>query len=425
MTPPPVLPRRVVVTGLGVACALGFDPNTYWQRLLAGECGIRRWPPDAGGPALPVTIAGAIPDDALAAALGQPRQWQADRSGQLAVYVAGRALADAGLPSDGAHPRDMDVIIGSGHGNIAFTNEMAVAFDRNGYRKLRPTGVVRAMFNRPANLVSIRYRLTGGNHVVSCACATGSVAFGEAFHRIRFGLADLVLAGCTDTGLDIATFAAWNRLGVLSKIRDPERASRPFDRGRDGLVIGEGAAAFVLESLDAARARGAYPYAEVVSYALTSDAAHIVQPESEGQVRALRKALAAARLSPGDIDYVHAHGTATLVADAVEAASLREVFGADTERVPVSTTKAQLGHLMGATAGVELLSMILALRQGLIPPCRNLDDPDPSCALNFVRGDPLKAPITFALKNSFAFGGTNSVVILRRWDPPGRTGSRA
>jgi 3-oxoacyl-[acyl-carrier-protein] synthase II len=402
-----------------VACALGFDVDTYWQRLLAGECGIRRWPPGANRAALPVTIAGAIPDDELAAALGRQHLREADRSSQLALYVAGRALADAGLPTDGARPRDMDVIVGSGHGNIAFTNEMSVVFHREGYRKLRPTTVLRSMFNRPANLVSIRYRLTGGNHVVSCACATGSVAFGEAFHRIRFGLADQALAGCTDTGLDIATFAAWNRLGVLSKIPEPERASRPFDRGRDGLVIGEGAAAFVLESLDTAQARGASPHAEVVGYAVASDAAHIVQPESEGQVRTVHKALAAAQLSPGDIDYVNAHGTATILADPVEAASLREVFGAHADRVPVSTTKAQLGHLMGATAGVELLTMILALRQGLIPPCRNLDDPDPRCLLNFVRGDPLKTPITFALKNSFAFGGTNSVVILRRWDQPG------
>jgi|SRR5215468_7287887 len=416
MTPPPVQPRRVVVTGLGIACALGFDPDTYWPRLLAGECGIRRWPPEPRGAALPVTIAGVIPDDELAAALAREHIREADRSGQLALYVAARALADAGLPTDGARPRDMDVIVGSGHGNVAVSNEMSIAFDRGGYRKLRPTTVVRTMFNRPANLISIRHRLTGSSHVVSCACSTGSVAFGEAFHRIRFGLADQVLAACTDTGLDVPTFAAWNRLGVLSKIADPERASRPFDRARDGLVIGEGAAAFVLESLDGARARGASPYAEVVGYAVTSDAAHIVQPESEGQVRAIQKALAAAQVSPADIDYVNAHGTATIVADPVEAASLREAFGPHADRVPVSTTKAQLGHLMGATAGVELLTMILALRQGVIPPCRNLDDLDPSCALNFVRGDPLKTPITFALKNSFAFGGANSVVILRRWE---------
>jgi 3-oxoacyl-(acyl-carrier-protein) synthase len=242
------------------------------------------------------------------------------------------------------------------------------------------------------------------------------VAFGEAFQRIRFGLADQVLAGAVDTALDVTTVAAWNRLGVLSGIAEPARASRPFDRGRDGLVIGEGSAAFVLESLDSARARGARPHAEVVGYAATSDAASLVQPVVEGQVRAVRKALATAGLSSADIDYVNAHGTSTVVSDLVEAVALGEALGDHADRVPVSTTKAQLGHLMGATAGVELVSMILTLQRGLIPACRNLDDPDPRCSLNFVRGEPLKASVTVALKTSFAFGGTNSVAILRRWD---------
>ena len=416
MTPAPVHPRRVVVTGLGVACALGFDPATLWRRLLAGECGISRLARPPEDAPLPVTIAGVIPDAALAAALRSHHLREPDRSSQLALYVADRALADAGHPTDGGQPIDMDVIVGSGHGNVAFTNEMAVAFERGGYRKLRPTAVVRAMFNRPAHLVSIRHRLTGPSHVVSCACATAAVAVGEAFHRIRFGIADRVLAACCDTGLDRPTFAAWNRLGVLSRIPDPERASRPFDEGRDGLVIGEGGAALVLESLESARARGARAYAEVVGYGASSDAAHIVQPEAEGQARAIAKALASAGLSPADVDCVNAHGTATVVADRVEAASLRLVFGAHADRVPVSTTKAQLGHLMGATAGVELVTAILSLQQGLIPPCRNLDAPDPRCDLNFVRDAPLEASLTHVLKNSFAFGGTNSVIVLRRAD---------
>ncbi len=424
MTPAPPAARRVVVTGMGLACALGLDPETFWRALLAGECGIRRWPPTEAGVTLPVTIAGAISDETLAAALRRHELKEADRNGQLALYVAGRALAGAGLETKRVHPSDMDVIVGSGHGNVAVSNEAAAAFSRGGYRKIRPTTVVRTMFNRPANLVSIEYRLTGSAHVVSCACATGSIAIGEAFHRIRFGLADQVLVGCSDTGLDLATFAAWNRLGVLSKIPEPERASRPFDRERDGLVIGEGAAAFVLEWLESAQARGARPYAEVVGYGATSDAAHMVQPESSGQVAAIRKALASAQLSAEDIDYINAHGTATVVADPVEAASLREALGVHADQVPVSTTKAQLGHLMGATAAVELLATILAMRHGVVPPCRNLDDPDPRCTLAFVRGEPLKADLTFTLKNSFAFGGTNSVVILRRWDEADAGASR-
>ena len=416
MTPPPVGPRRVVVTGLGVACGLGLDTEPFWQRLVAGECGIRRLSLGAIGDTLPVTIAGAIPDEWLSAAARRHRLREVDRNGQLTLYAAERALTDAGLPTDGANPRDMDVIVGSGHGNVTISNEVALALEREGYRKIRPTSIVRGMFNRPAHLISIRYRLTGSSHVASCACASGLVALGEAFHRIRFGLTDQVLVGAVDSALDPTTVAAWNRLGVMSRNPEPERASRPFDRGRDGLVIGEGSAAFVLESLDSARARGARPHAEVVGYAETSDAASLVQPVAEGQVRAVRKALATAGLSPADVDYVNAHGTGTVVADLAEAAALREALGIHTDRVPVSTTKGQLGHLMGATAGVELVSVILTLQRGLIPACRNLDDPDPRCSLNFVRGEPLKASVTFALKTSFAFGGTNSVAILRRWD---------
>jgi 3-oxoacyl-(acyl-carrier-protein) synthase len=271
------------------------------------------------------------------------------------------------------------------------------------------------MFNHTASSASIRYKLVGTSFAVSCACASGAVAFGEAFLRVRHGEADAALAACCDTGLDFATFSAWNRLGVLSRIPDPAAASRPFDKKRDGLVMGEGAAGFVLETLESAQARGARIWAEVLSYASSSDARHIVQPDSAGQEKAVRKALAVAGLAPGDIDYVNAHGTATELSDVVEAASLREVFGAHADRLPVSNTKAQLGHLMGATAGVELVTTLLVLKHGLIPPCRNLDEPDPRCPLSFVRHEPLRVPVTHALKNSFAFGGTNCAIVLKRW----------
>ena len=409
----PVQPRRVVVTGMSVACALGFEVEEFWRNLIEGRSGICRLPNVADDSPLPVKVGGRIPDELLAAALERRKIDDPDRSNQLALYVAGRALEDAGLPTDGRETREMDVILGTGHGNVSFNNEAAHAFYSEGYRKLRPTAVVRIMFNRPANLVSIRHKLTGTSYVVSCACATGSIAFGEAFHRIRFGLAESALAACCDSGLDLATFAGWNRLGVLSRIPDPAQASRPFDEKRDGLVMGEGGAAFVLESLDSARQRGAHIYAEVLGYGCSSDAKHIVQPEVQGQVKAVRKALAASGLKPDDIGYINAHATATDIADVVEAQTLREVFGALADRVPVSNTKAQLGHLMGATAGVELVATIQVLRHGLIPPCRNLDHPDPRCALAFVRNEPLAARVRFALKNSFAFGGTNSAIILR------------
>ena len=409
-------PSRVVITGLSVATALGFEVEEFWTALLAGRCGISRLPWLADDSPLPTKYAGHIADDALAAALERLGVDDPDRSNQLTLYAVGRALADAGLPADGKTEIESEMILGTGHGNAAFTTESARAFFGGGYRKLRPTAVVRLMFNRPANIASIRFKLTGSSFVVCCACATGSIAMGEAFHKIRFGVANRAVAACADSGLDIGTFSAWNRLGVLSRNPDPKRACRPFDRDRDGLVMGEGAAGFVLESLEVAQARGARIYAEVLGYGCTSDAKHIVQPDVAGQVRALRKSLAEAGVAPEEVDYVNAHGTATEPADVVEAATLREVFGAHTDALPVSNTKAQLGHLMGATAGVELVATITAMRKGVIPPSRNLDNPDPRCPLCFVRGEPLKKDVRIALKNSFAFGGTNSALILRRWD---------
>jgi len=403
-------PRRVVVTGMSVACALGFEVDEFWRNLLDGRCGISRLPGVPDDSPIPVKIAGCIPDDRLAAALARLKiDDEPDRSSRLGLYVAGRALEDAGLQG----PREMDVILGTGHGNVAVSNEQTRVFYADGFRKLRPTTVLRVMFNRTANLVSIRHQLTGISYVVSCACATGAIAFSEAYHRIRFGLAESALAACCDTGLDVPTFAAWGRLGVLSKIPDPATASRPFDRDRQGLVMGEGGAAFVLEPLEAAKARGARILAEVGGVGGTSDGKHLVHPEVPQQVRAVRMALEAAGLAPNEIGYVNAHGTATEVADLVEAQTIREVFGAHADRVPVSNTKAQLGHLMGATAGVELVTTIQVLREGLIPPNRNLENPDPRCPLAFVRNEPLRVPVAAAVKNSFAFGGTNSAIVLR------------
>jgi len=406
--------RRVVITGLAVATPLGLEVDTLWRALLAGACGISHLPVELAGPELPVRIAGQIDDGTLAAGLKRYGIEERDRNGQLGLYVVGRALEDAGYPVDGEAPLDLDVIVGSGHGAVAVSNQAARAHVEGGWRRVRPTTVVRSMFNRPASLASIKYRLTGTSFVVSAACASGALALGEAFLRVALGVTEGVVAACCDTGLDPATFAAWNRLGVLSRIAEPAQASRPFDVKRDGLVIGEGAAAYVLETRERAEKRGAHIWAEVLGYGSASDATHLVRPDTSGQVRAIRIALGRAGIGPESLDYVSAHGTATELADIVEAAALREALGEYGGRVPVSNTKAQLGHLMGATAGVELATTVLALRHGLLPACQNLDDPDPRCPLNFVRGEPLAASARVALKNTFAFGGTSCAVVLAR-----------
>jgi 3-oxoacyl-[acyl-carrier-protein] synthase II len=412
----PLPPRRVVITGMSVACALGIELETYWGNLLSGQCGIRRQRNLPDDSPLPTKYCGWMDDELVTAASQRYRIDDPDRTIQLGLYVAGRALEDAGLPTDGKRASEVDVIAGTGHGNVAFHHEAVAAYLAGGYRKLRPTTVVRIMFNRLANVVSMRYKLTGVGYVVSCACASGSIAVGTALQQVRFGMTDRALALCADCGLDALSFAAWNRLGVFARHPDPEKASRPFDRDRDGLVMGEGAAAFVLESLESAQSRGARIWAEIIGYGTSSDASHIVVPEVAGQVKAIQSALRNAGVAPEQIDYVNAHGTSTVPADKAEAASLIEALGEAGRTVPVSNTKAQLGHLMGATAGVELATTLLAMRKGLIPPNRNLDHPDPECPLNFVRNEPLRRDIRIALKNSFAFGGTNSVLVLSRVD---------
>lgn len=409
------LPRRVVITGASVATALGFDLDTFWANLVAGACGISRVPQVPADSPLPVPHAGCIADAELAAAAERLNVDDPDRANQLALIAVGAALANAGWPTDGQADLPHDLILGTGHGNGAFTNEAVKTFNEAGYRKLRPTTVVRSMFNRPANVSSIRFRLTGSSFVVSCACATGSIALGDAFLRIRFGLTEHAVAACADHGLDLPTFSAWNRLGVFSKIPDPAKASRPFDVKRDGLIMGEGAAGFVLESLESAQARGARILAEIVGYGSTCDARHIVVPDSTQQVRAIRQALAMAGITPDQLGYINAHGTGTDIADVVEAATLRTVLGEAADRIPVTNTKAQLGHLMGATAGVETVTSLLVLQHGLIPPCQNLDEPDPRCPLRFVRGEPLATQPEYVLKNSFAFGGTNCALVFKRW----------
>ena len=260
--PPAITPRRVAITGISVATALGLEVDELWRALLAGACGISPLPAAMAGPELPVRIAGQVDDAALAAGLARYGIDERDRNGQLGLYAVGRALEDARYPTDGVAPLDLDVIVGSGHGGVAVSNAGMRAYMEGGWRRVRPTTVVRTMFNRPASLASIQYRLTGTSFVISAACASGAVALGEAFHRVAFGLSDGAVAACCDTGLDAATFAAWNRLGVLSRIPDPARASRPFDVKRDGLVIGEGAAAFVLEPLERAERRGARIWAD-------------------------------------------------------------------------------------------------------------------------------------------------------------------
>jgi len=397
---PPVPPRRVAITGMGVACGLGVEVEEFWSALLAGEHGIGPLSMIPDDMDVPVRIGGLVPDEELQSGLLRYGIREPDRPDQLGLYSMARALDDAGFATDGSERLECDVISGSAHGCVLYSNEATRGYwTRGGWRRMRPTGVLRTMFNRAANLASVTFGLVGSSYAVSAACASAMIAMGEAFLRIRFGIADRALAASNDCSFDASTYGAWSRLGVLSRIPEPGAAMRPFDRGRQGMLVAEGGAAFVMEAWDVAEARGADVLAEVVGYGSVSTATNMTQPEADGQARSVRAALAMAGLSPEDIDYVNAHGTATEVADVVEAESLLLALGEHGRAVPVSGIKGQLGHMMGATAGVETAATIEAMRHGVIPPNANLDDPDPRCPLAFVRGEPLRRDITYALKN--------------------------
>ena len=405
--------NRVAVTGVGVACPLGVDLAHVWTRLLAGDVGFSKRPGDESREARDLWV-GAVPRDALEERAAARGLREPDLPALMALHVVGDALESAGLPVDGASELPHALVVGCGHGNIAFQHDMCRAFEARGRRGIRPTSVVRIMFNRVANLPAIRYKLTGPNHTVSAACASGAVAFGEAYHKVRHGVVPAAVAACTDSGLESATLAAWDKLGMLSRESEARRAARPFAADRVGLVIGEGAAAFVLEPLEAAVARGQEVLAEVIGYGAGSDAAHIVQPDAAGEARAIKAALADAQLAPTDerIDYVNLHGTGTEMADRAEAEALAAVFRERAASIPCSNPKAQIGHLMGAAAGVELALMLAAIRAQTIPSLRNLETPDPACPLAFVT-ESMRTPIRIAVKNTFAFGGSNAVVVLR------------
>ncbi|MGH9465500.1 MAG: beta-ketoacyl-[acyl-carrier-protein] synthase family protein, partial [Thermoanaerobaculia bacterium] len=406
--------RRVVVTGLGLATALGCDEESVWQGLASGSTGIGRLAVSAAGD-LPVRTAARVDDGALAAGVAGLGRKSEDRALDMALVVAAQALTGAGLwPA--ADRRPVATLFGTGMGPAATFYEAYRAFFGGGVKALRPTTVPRAMYNSLSATLSLVFGLTGPNTTLVAACASSTQAIGEAFWRIRDGRAERVLAGGAEAFFNPLFFGAWSRLGVLSRNPDPAAACRPFDRDRDGTVLGEGAAAVVLEELQAARARGARIRGEVVGFGESSDADHLTRPSVEGQAAAMREALATAGLPISEIAYVNAHGTATRQNDSAECRSLATVLGAAAERVPVGSSKSFFGHTLGAAGSIETVATLLALERGWIPPNLNLERPDPECAVRLVGAtrEPLAAPV--AMKNSFGFGGSNAVLVLRRWE---------
>ncbi len=396
--------RRVVITGAGTVNALGHDVPATWAAMQAGRCGIAPLDiPDVDR--LTVRIGGQVRGWDAADHLDRVALSSADRFAQFALVSAAQALAQSGLVV--GEGLDCGVILGTAGGGLQTLDDSYRAVYAEGKSRVHPLTVPRLMQNAGASHVSMAHGIRGPVFTVSTACASSNHAMGLAFQMIRSGALRAVLTGGSEAMLCFGGIKAWEGLRVMSP-----RACRPFSRNRDGMVQGEGAAVFVFEERDAALARGATILAEVVGFAMTSDAGDLVAPSVDGAARAMTGALADAGLSPGEVGYINAHGTGTAANDRTEAGAIVQVFGENPP--PVSSTKAMHGHLIGATGAVEMLACLLALREGILAPTIGHEEADPDCPLDVIPNSARKAQVDAVLSNAFAFGGLNAVLALRR-----------
>jgi 3-oxoacyl-[acyl-carrier-protein] synthase II len=414
--------RRVVVTGIGIVSPLGCGAEHNWKRLIAGESGIRAIEHFEVSD-LPARIAGVIPRGTGEGELDLDKVASAKerkRMDDFIVYglaAAMEAIEDSGWkPTDDEGQERTGVMIGSGIGGLPAIAEGALVLRESGPRRVSPFFIPSALINLVSGHVSIKYGFKGPNHAVVTACATGAHAIGDASRLIMFGDAEVMVAGGTEaavTRLGVAGFSACKALST-ARNDEPTKASRPWDKDRDGFVMGEGAGVVVLEELEHARARGAKIYGEIIGYGMSGDAHHITAPAEDGNgaFRAMKAALDRAGLTPGDVDYINAHGTATM-GDVIELGAVKRLFGNAVETVSMSSTKSAIGHLLGAAGAVEAIFCLLALRDQVAPPTLNLDNPDEGCDIDLVAKVAKKREIRVAMSNSFGFGGTNASVIFK------------
>jgi len=416
--------RRVVVTGMGMVTPLGVGVDHVWERLIAGDSGITGIQSfDVSD--LPAKIAGMLPPGETAEGRYNADDWMAPKDQRkvdpfivYAMAAAVQAVEDAGWePKDEEKRERTGVMIGSGIGGLQAVYDGSITLHERGPRRISPFFIPSALINLASGQVSIRYGFKGPNHAVVTACSTGAHAIGDASRIIGFGDADVMLAGGAEAPvfrLGVAGFAASRALSTGFN-DTPERASRPWDRDRDGFVMGEGAGVLVLEELEHAKKRGAKIYAEVVGYGMSGDAYHITAPAEDGSggYRAMRAALKSAKLKTEDIDYVNAHGTSTPLGDAIEVGAVKRLFGDHAYKLSMSSTKSAIGHMLGAAGSVEAIFSIKTLNSGIIPPTLNLDNPSEECDIDLVPKKAKERKVKHALSNSFGFGGTNASLIFK------------
>lgn len=410
--------RRVVITGMGVVSPLGSELDTFWNNLITGQCGIDRI--TAFDPAkFDTQIAGEVKDFNPVAAFPSPKDVRrTDRFAQFAVYGAWKALQDSGLDLSKVNRDEIGVYMGSGIGGLTTTTEQHTILLERGPGRLSPFMIPMLISNMGSGLVSMYFGLRGPNFATCSACATANHAIGEAWRTIKMGDAKAIFAGgaeATIVPIGIGGFCSMRAMSTRNS--EPKRASRPFDKDRDGFVMGEGAGVVVLEELEHAKARGARIYAEVVGYGNTADAHHLTAPSpaGEGASRCMRMALRSGGLNPGDVSYINAHGTSTPQGDIAETEAVKTVFGEHARRLAVSSTKGATGHMLGAAGAVEMIVCAKAIQTDTLPPTINQETPDPACDLDYVPNTARQSPVNAVVNNSFGFGGHNASIAARKF----------
>lgn len=409
--------RRVVVTGLGAITPLGIGTDEYWQGLMTGRSGVNlveNFDCSAISTRIAAQVKGFNPEDYL----DRKETKRMDRFAQFAAAASKMAVADAGLPITDMTRARVGVFIGSGIGGIQTFEDQHRKLIEGGMGRVSPFFIPMMIANMGTGNVAKLLGAQGPSETAVTACATSTNSIGDAYLVIKRGEADAIVAGGAEAAVTPISMAGFSNMKAMStRNDDPEHASRPFDTGRDGFILGEGSGILILEALETAQARGAKIYAEIIGYGMSNDAYDMVHPapEGAGAARAMTAALKSACLSPDAVGYINAHGTSTPAGDVLEVQAIKSVFGSHARRLAVSSTKSMTGHLLGAAGAIEAIATILALQKGLLPPTMNLENPDPECDLDFVPNKPREQQVDIALSNSFGFGGHNATLVFRRW----------
>ena len=410
--------RRVVVTGLGAITPIGIGANNFWQGLLEGRSGVRPVT-HFDCSAIATRIAAQVDGFEAEDYMERKDARRMDRFCQFAIAASQMALTDAGLTIDDTNRARVGVFIGSGIGGIATLEEQHAKLIEGGLGRVSPFFIPMMIANIATGQVALRFGAQGPSECAVTACATSSNSLGDAFHTIRRGAADAAITGGSEAAITPLAMAGFSNMRAMTRRNDdPARASRPFDQGRDGFILGEGSGIVILEALETAQARGAAIHAEIIGYGASNDAYDLVHgaPEGRGVGQAITAALQDAQISPEDVGYINAHATSTPSGDPLEMQGTRDAFGAHAPNLAISSTKSMTGHLLGAAGAVEAIATVLALQNGILPPTINLDNPDPECGdLDFVPNTPREQQVEVALSNSFGFGGHNATLVFRRW----------